>query len=264
MGHVRLGKMPASKKWKEVVQCLAEAEVDLGRLADSVAVATEDSLSGATKDPGFIEALWLLIRIPQAAKERGIAKSLRELGIVVPADSSIADVVAGLAASVETAQQRNPADATDFGEMAKHAAVAALHSSFQERLPALWDASAEDTRTTIASLSSPERFADLAQRFFSRLIDHNIQYFLTRETPRHIGPGSFARSVADLAVFDRAMRRHCDETSMIARTFARDWLGNNAYHRGKAISRKDVAGFGHIAFEKIRKELLVRRTDEHI
>ena len=47
---------------------------------------------------------------------------------------------------------------------------------------------------------------------------------------------------------------------MIARTFARDWLGNNAFHLGKAISRKDVAGFGHIAFEKIRKELVVRRA----
>lgn len=252
--------MPASKKWREVVQCLAEAEVDLGRLADSVSVAAEDSLSGAAKDPGFIEALWLLIKVPQAARSHDVAAALRELGIGVPADPSITDVVAGLASAIEAAQRRNPQDATDFGEMAKHAAVAALHSVYQERLPALWEASAEDARTTLASLSSPERFADLAQRFFSRLIDHNIQYFLARETPRHVGPASLARSVADLAVFDRAMRRHCDETSMIARTFARDWHGNNAYHLGKAISRKDVAGFGYFAFEKIRKELVVRRA----
>lgn len=72
--------MPASEKWREVVQCLAE--VDLGRLADSVAVAAEDSLSGAARAPGFTEALWLLIKIPQSARDRDIARALRELGIV--------------------------------------------------------------------------------------------------------------------------------------------------------------------------------------
>lgn len=260
LGHVRLGRLPASKKWQQVVQYLADPEVDLGRLAEAVSAAAEDSLAGAARDPGFIEAFWLLIMIPQAAREHDLAGAMREIGVLVPIEPSITDVVAGLEAPVEKAQRRNPAEATDFGVMAKHAAVAALHSVFQERLPGLWQASAEDVRTTLASLSSPERFADLAQRFFSGLLDHNIQYFLTRETPKHVGPGKRARSVSDLATFDRAMRRHCDETSVITRKFARDWLGNNACHLGKNISRNEVARFGFIAFEKLRKELVVRRS----
>lgn len=255
-----MGRLPASRKWQQVVQYLADPEVDLGRLAEAVSVAAEDSRAGAAKDPGFVEAFWLLIMIPQAAREHDVAKALRELGLIVPPDPSITDIVAGLEAAVEKAQRRSPAEATDFGVMAKHAAVAALHSVVQDRLPALWQASAEDVRTTIASLSSPERFADMAQRFFSRLIDHNIQYFLTRETPKHIGPGKRARSVSDLSTFDRAMRRHCDESSVITRAFARDWLGNNAYHLGKKISRNEVARFGFVAFEKLRRELVVRRS----
>ena len=47
---------------------------------------------------------------------------------------------------------------------------------------------------------------------------------------------------------------------MIHAPFARDSLGNNAFHLGKEISRQDVARFGHVAFEKIRKELMVRRA----
>ncbi len=260
MGHVRLGRLPASKKWQQVVQYLADPEVDLSRLAEAVSAAAEDSLAGAAKDPGFVEAFWLLIMIPQAAREHDFASALREIGVLVPPDASITDVVAGLEAAVEKAQRRSPAEATDFGVMAKHAAVAALHSVLQERLPGLWQASTEDVRTTLASLSSPERFADMAQRFFSRLIDHNIQYFLTRETPRHVGPGKRARSLSDLTTFDQAMRRHCDETSVITRPFARDWLGNHAYHLGKKISRSEVARFGFVAFEKLRKELVVRRS----
>jgi hypothetical protein len=44
------------------------------------------------------------------------------------------------------------------------------------------------------------------------------------------------------------------------RAFAKDWLGNNAFHLGKDISRKDAAGFAHVAFEKIRKELSNRSS----
>jgi hypothetical protein len=57
MGHVRLGKPPASKKWREIVGYLAEADVCVAELADAVAAASEKSLARATKDPAFIEAV---------------------------------------------------------------------------------------------------------------------------------------------------------------------------------------------------------------
>jgi hypothetical protein len=115
-------------------------------------------------------------------------------------------------------------------------------------------------RTTLATFVAPERFGELSHRFFTHLVEHNIQYFLDRETPRHIGPGRFAQSVGDLALHDSAVRRHCEETTIIMRAFAKDWLGNNAFHLGKDISRKDAAGFAHVAFEKIRKELSNRSS----
>jgi hypothetical protein len=42
------------------------------------------------------------------------------------------------------------------------------------------------------------------------------------------------------------------------RTFAKDWLGKNAYHLGKDLSRQDAVGFAYVAFEKVRKELAFR------
>ena len=56
----------------------------------------------------------------------------------------------------------------------------------------------------------------------------------------------------DLALLDRDIRRHCEETTIIMRAFARDWLGHNAYHRGKDISRADAAGFAHVAPGRVR------------
>jgi hypothetical protein len=74
-----------------------------------------------------------------------------------------------------------------------------------------------------------------------------------------------AQSVGDLALLDRDIRQHCQETTIIMRAFAKDWLGHNAYHLGKDISRKDAAGFAHVALQKIRKELSIRsKPDEDL
>ena len=69
MGHVRLGKMPATLKWKEVVALLGD-QPSIPDLAEAVERASDVSLAEAVKDPGFVEALWLLLQIPKAAKSR--------------------------------------------------------------------------------------------------------------------------------------------------------------------------------------------------
>lgn len=265
MGHVRLGKPPASKKWGEIVCYLADADVHVAELADAVAGASEKSLARATNEPAFIEVLWLLLKIPQATKAERFEDALRELGISVPNGPSVTDLVVGMNAAVEAAQRRYAPHVTDLSEMAKHAAVAALYAVISERSPALWAPDREDERTTLATLATPERFGELCQRFFTNLVEHNLQYFLDRETPKHIGPEMMAQSIGDLALLDRDVRRHCEETTIIMRAFARDWLGHNAYHLGKDITRADAGAFAHVALKKIRKELSIRsRPNEEL
>ncbi len=265
MGHVRLGQPPATKKWREIVAYLEAGDVSIPALADAVAEATDKSLMKAAKDPAFIEALWLLIKIPQAAKSKNFAQALKDLGITVPDSPSITDLAVGFDAAIETAQRRNSPNTTDLSEMAKHAGIAALDSLARESTPSLWKSDREDERTTVATFSAPEKFAELSQRFFTNLVEHNIQYFLDREIPRHVRPGNFVQSVGDMASFDGAVKRHCAETTIIMRAFAKDWLGKNAHNLKKDISRKDVAGFAHVAFKKIRKELSIRSAaNEHV
>ena len=98
-----------------------------------------------------------------------------------------------------------PPKVTDLSEMAKHAAVAALHGVVRERLPDALGRRAGRMRGPRSRRSpAPEKFGELCQRFFTNLVEHNLQYFLDRETPRHIGPGRMAQSVGDLAILDRA------------------------------------------------------------
>jgi hypothetical protein len=258
MGHVRLGKMPATRKWREVIALLGEDQPSIPYLANAVERAADRSLADAVNDPGFVEAFWLLLKIPSAAKSTDFSGELGKLGIKVPPEPTLADLLAEFDRALEKARLRSFRSTSDFSVLARNAAVSALEGAVHDRLPALWPATPEDERTTLATLVTTECFGDLAQRFFTHLLKRHIHYFLDREIPRHVGPESFLPSLADTDYFDEAVHRHCRETTLITRAFAKDWLGKNRFHLDKDITRDEVRGFASYAFTKIRSELAVR------
>jgi len=100
MGHVRLGVLPRSRKWRQVVEHLrlgAGTEV----VAASVASAAEASLKRASNDPAFLHAFWLLTQIPLAARGPTFAKDLRRLGLHVPDQPSLLDVTGAVSDEVD-------------------------------------------------------------------------------------------------------------------------------------------------------------------
>jgi hypothetical protein len=258
MGHIRLGELPATLKWRDVVALLSENEPSIADLAQAVERAADRSLSEAVHDPGFVEALWLMLKIPAAAKSPDFVRELSKIGIRVPANPTVVDLLGGFDGALERARLRSGRAITDLSVLARNAAIAAFHSLIQERLPSMWAPTAEDERTTLATLGTTERFAELAQRFFTKLLEGHIQYYLDREIPKHISPAGFVHCIADTHRFDDAVRRHCIETTFIMRAFAKEWLGRNQFHLEKDISRADAAGFANYALTKIRNELSVR------
>lgn len=258
MGHQRLGSPPASKNLPQIVKMLVAGETCTADLVEAITEECNTALARALKDAAFVEALWLLVRLPQAAKADNFAEALRAIGMPVPAAPSVTDIAIGFDTAIERAQRKSGADITDLSEMARQAGIAALSSLTQERLPSLWEPNHEDLRTTLATFSAPEKFGELSQRFFTGFIERTIHYFLDRELPRHVGPDRLVHSVGDLATFDGAVGRHCAEATVIMRTFAKDWLGNNAFHQGKNISREDVVRFAAYASKKTSKELSIR------
>jgi hypothetical protein len=255
MGHVRLGKPPASRNWYQVVDLLGAHELAVADIAAAVERSADRSLSTAAQDPGFVESFWLLLKVPQAIAAEDPQSALQSLGIRVPADHGIADLTAGFEAAFEQFRRRNAIGFTDFAFIARDAAISALASLAHDRGPGLWTSTAEDDRATIASFASTTGFGELAQTFFTNVLRGHIRYFLDREVPRHIGVGHALASVADAEYFDEAVRRHCRETTVIMRAFAREWLGKNHFHLAKDIGRDDAAALAGYALKKIRTEL---------
>ena len=68
MGHVRLGTLPKTLKWQQVVGLITEG-ADVARIAAASADAAEYGLERASADQAFAHAFWLLTQIPQAARQ---------------------------------------------------------------------------------------------------------------------------------------------------------------------------------------------------
>ena len=91
MGHIRLGTLPQSKKWQDVVGLL-ESDAPLDAVAEAAARASEYDLKSAASDPGFQFVTGLLVRLPFLARASGFEDVLA----VFQVTGVGADVVIGL------------------------------------------------------------------------------------------------------------------------------------------------------------------------
>src|SRR4051812_19798503 len=116
MGHVGMGRLPPTRKWKQLV-----AYIGGGAGAAQVAAVTldaaEKALAGADLDIGVVETIWMLMQLPHAARADDFAVGLRDCGLDVPDDPGLLDVTA---AAVE-AKTPNCRGRTDLGELARMA-----------------------------------------------------------------------------------------------------------------------------------------------
>lgn len=260
MGHQRLGKLPAHRGLPEIVRYLVLGGTPTDDLVDQVSEVGRAALKLALKDPVFIEALWLLIRLPQAAASENFSAALGEIGMAGAAPASQSDVLVSYDRALERVQRRLHAGATDLGEIARRAGLSALAEAIRGALPTLWAPTAADVRASVATLKGTEHFAALAHQFYASFVERVIHYYVDRNLHNMVGSDRVARSVHDLRAFNEAIRRHSDEAALIMRAFAKDWLGKNHYRDGKHLSQNDVRRFSAHAVEKIRIELDIRKA----
>ena len=81
MGHLRLGRLPKTLRWQDVVRLLDDSPTDVPAVARATAVAAEDRLRQLARDPSISFSFWLLARVTEAAHRPDFVSALAELGI---------------------------------------------------------------------------------------------------------------------------------------------------------------------------------------
>ncbi|MCC7066290.1 MAG: hypothetical protein IT456_26080 [Planctomycetes bacterium] len=252
MGNQRLGPLPRSKRWQQLVGLIV-----VGAGASQVATATidaaEQGLSQASKDQGFVETMWLLTQLPQAARSGNFAAALRTAGLDVPDNPTLMDVVGAFADAVDHrlgASGRR----TDLGEMAQMAANETLCRVLGERTQSLFGTDPSAVQREMGKLGTHRQFSIFCHQFFARLTERYLNYFLSRTLPQNIGEGRRFTTLAQQAEFSKALGTHCDQATRIMQEFSGSWFSKTNWETG-GITRKQTSGFVHIAMKKIVGEL---------
>jgi hypothetical protein len=115
MGHIRLGTLPKTQKWNQVVGMIAGG-ADVESIAAASAEAAENGLERASRDEGLAHVFWLLTQIPQAARAGDFSERLAELGLQVSNEPTLLEIVAAFTRAVDV---REGGKRTDLGEMAQ-------------------------------------------------------------------------------------------------------------------------------------------------
>lgn len=256
MGHIRLGTLPRSKKWRDVVGLIdSGASVDV--IAEAAAKASERDLSLASKDPRFQFVAALLVRLPLLARAPGFEDALADLGCGDTPLTSVTSLLAGLDAAIER-QSFAAGQASDAGLLAKSALLETLSVHLRDRLPSLFEPTSQEIRMALGEFASGDRFATLARDFFARLTYRSLDYYLSRELANHIGQDRRFATDAQRVAFQQALAQHSYEASRIVQEFAGGWFGKTVWQR-QAMDQDSINRFTDYAFKKMRSELGRRR-----
>lgn len=256
LGHIHLGVLPNTKKWRAVVELLDSAAAD-GRIIAASAEAAERDLSGAAENPVFVEAVRLLAMIPQAATDADFGLRLRDLGLQVGNRPTLPEILTATGDWLDRSQTGHPAK-TDFSELARRALLGTLASGIGADLPGLFSATPEDVKAATARLARPAHFSPFARRFFTRLLSETLSSYLDRTLSTRVGPGRRFADIGERAAFDSALNQFCMEATRIIREFSGGWYGKTLHREGE-IRAQHAAAFGAVAFRKIGEELRRKR-----
>ena len=255
MGHTRLGDLPRTRKWQEVIGLVA-AGAGAEQIANAVIRAAETGLMAAAHHTGLVEALWSLTQITQAAREKDFAAGLRARGFEVPDNPSLPAILSAVSAAVDRSMPNNRGR-TDLGEMAHSAAVETTNRIVTERVSSLFGATAQDVQRAFHDLGTEKNFGELGKRFFGQVMNKVLQFYVSRESANHVGHGQRFANLAAKAAFDDAMNTHCRQASEIVEKFAGEWQSKQKWEKRDTggITRDDVGRFAHVAMKKMIAEL---------
>ena len=257
MGHTRLGDLPRTRRWGEVVGLLT-CGAGTSQVANATITAAERGLNLAAEDKALVETVWLLTQLPLAAKAKdvkGFVKALRDAGLAVSNSPGLMEVVGAFSDAVDNRLSNNNGR-TDLGEMAQMAAAETITKELSSKTNTLFATQPEDVQRAFRGLATNKSFSEFSRHFFARITNRCLEYYLSRAVSHHIGEGQRFSTLAQQSEFSRALERHCREASKIVEVFSGGWFSKTNWEKG-GISREDARGFAHIAMRKLVDELKV-------
>ena len=260
MGHERVGALPHSKRWRDVVAQMAESSGsrdDVAAIANAILQNVRAQFRKIHSDDGVVAACQFLVALTKSASLEDLGGASFSPRIDLEGNPSTLRLIGQLRSWVEA-----QGGSREYADIAAKASADAISLwSSQQSIQASLFSGPGDPREIWQRADNGAGFCEVSRLFFSKFTERYLNYFLEREA---------SASMASVSERDRLasqLRDHIDgvskfafETSRITQSFAAGWFNNHA--RDGYPSKDESRGFLNVAFGKMREELR-REVDAH-
>ena len=268
MGHQRLGDIPKTQKWANVVaKVTAGGQGAPGGSASPEAIreiaaetldAAETGLLKSINDPGLRFTFYLLTQLVLAARETNWQDSLAGLSIHIADDCSLYDLTSEFQIAIDDHLSKH-GGSTDVSEMAQQAAGETIARLAGPKANTLFGTGSDEVQAALNNLSTKAGFARLGQRFFGGFMARFLNFYLSRISAGQVGEAG-CQQVGDLTRFNEALAAHCQQSARIVHDFCGEWYSKTEFQKG--IDLENTSAFMAVAMKKLKAELQRQKEGE--
>ena len=254
MGHERVGALPHTKPWRDVVDSIADAasvDGDIQKLANATLRGVQKRLLNIKDDAGFVASFQFLLGLTLSASPGINRSSLGELNINLDANPSPLKLAHTLNQYVANNKQ-----SAEYAEMARKAATDTISIWTRQRAQQLsFDATSNQALAIWGAASDGRGFCEVARIFFGKFVERYLSYFISREASSRLNNTEDRERLAQsLENYIDNVSHHAFETAKITQSFAAGWF--NKHTQGKMPTQSEITDFLSYAISKLREELL--------
>ena len=251
MGHERIGFLPKTKQWNDIVRQLSAYEGDneaVKKITNATLSCIRKTYDQMAYDESITKAIKFLAIISYSAKQTDQVSFLNENGCSVDNKLSLFSLMNSAKNYIYTEN-----GSLEINKIARDAVLQAIttyqgtHTSeqlilFGDQSDSVWK-----------NAGSGAAFCELARSFFAAFTDRQIKYYIERsaasEIDNYAALKSFSAGIEQQAEF---ISHHAFETSKIMQSFAAGWF--NKYAVNSIPSDSKITDFLRTSFGKMREE----------
>lgn len=223
MGHERIGLLPKSKKWRDIINLLSDFQGDpesVKEIAARTLSNVQNKLSNIYDDDGFSKSFKFLVAAAGSFSDANAALSLESLNISIPNNPN------PISFAIELKRWLPPNNLSEIGTIAQEAAVDALAGFYRKHMSLGSDLlGVIPVENCWKEMSTAGGFSELARLFFSNYTNRYLNYFLEREAAISLG------SLAKRLDFSEQINKHAFETAKITQSFSAGWYAKQLKKR---------------------------------
>ena len=254
MGHIRLGRLPKTYKWRSVFDAIESDELNPKIIAKAVSRSARNEFDSLKGDHSLSFCFWVLASVVSASRTDSFVERLENLGIKAKNISSGLHFAKNIAQFIS--QSLN-----DFGRPNAFANIAELsvNETFStiiiKNSNSLFGTTVNEIQAACKKAATKKQFGIISRQFFSTFLRRSIQFITDKEISNFIGKNRSIPNTTELLSFQKGLSVYCYQLSKIVEDYSGGWFSKQAWQTQNDIDFNAAEGFMSYAIEKLNMDL---------